>query len=300
MKLNHYTSFTLARSILIRGFKIGNYWTEMGGRLDRTVIWLTNSSDATGHGIPDGSDFSEAQINKLIALGEKPKNNTSHNKRAIKISIDTTKLKRFNKKKPHAGGLISFVEFSELLGESAEFRKSMGARGIFPELSDISRKEVIKKAEGLRTKEKTWYVHVGEIPAKCIASVEGLAHGTYTSFNYEIHGRPELLKSGIHPTPAELDGELSQLWGKLPAPDIPLASCFCAGLSDEPCVSFDYNGNRWEIFLESLKIKKLYSGVLPSNLQDYSDFVSRHKEVFLNLWEDAVGSYHRYYPDQQQ
>ena len=72
MKLNHYTSLTLARGIFTRGFIAGNYYTEHDGLLDSVVVWLTNSMDASGHGLPDGSDFSEAQIEVMLRRGEKP------------------------------------------------------------------------------------------------------------------------------------------------------------------------------------------------------------------------------------
>jgi hypothetical protein len=296
MKLNHYTSFTLARGIFTRGFIAGNYYTEHDGLLDSVVVWLTSSTDASGHGLPDGSDFSEAQIEVMLRNGEKPKNNTSHNKRAIKIIIDTDRLKKFNKKKPNAGGLISFLDFSKYLNETTSFGKSLGARGLFPERIDLSRTEIIKMAQGLKTKESTWYVHVGPIEPSCISAVEGLAEGVYTPFDFELHGRPELLKSGIHPTPAELSNELSNLWGDRKPFEIPLASCFCANPDEAPNVGFDYKGNRWDIYLDSLEIKKVYIGHLPENLQDYLDFVSQNKSTFEGLWKEAIESYYRYYP----
>lgn len=296
MKLNHYTSFTLARGIFLRGFIIGNYYTEHDGRLDAVVVWLTSSTDASGHGIPDGSDFSKAQLEAMVRNGEKPKNNTSHNKRAIKIVIDTNQLKKFNKKKPKSGGLISFLEFSKYLNESPVFAKSLGARGLFPELIDRSRSEIIKMAQGLKTKESTWYVHVGPIEPTCISSVQGLAEGVYTPFDFELHGRPELLESGIHAAPADLSNELNSLWGHLKPFEIPLASCFCQNPDEAPSVGFDCNGNRWDIDLESLKVKKIYIGHPPANLQDYQDFVSRNKPTFNELWKEAVDSYYRYYP----
>lgn len=296
MKLNHYTSLTLARGIFTRGFIAGNYYTEHDGLLDSVVVWLTNSMDASGHGLPDGSDFSEAQIEVMLRRGEKPKNNTSHNKRAIKIVVDTDRLKKFNKKKPNAGGLISFLDFSKYLNESPSFGKSLGARGLFPERIDLSKTEIIKMAQGLKTKENTWYVHVGPIEPSCISAVEGLAEGVYTPFDFEMHGRPELLKSGIHPTPAELSNELSNLWGDSKPFEIPMVSCFCANPDEAANVGFDYKGNRWDIYLDSLAIKKVHIGHLPENLQDYLDFVSRNKSTFEGLWKEAVESYYRYYP----
>ena len=296
MKLNHYTSLTLARGIFTRGFIAGNYYTEHDGLLDSVVVWLTNSMDASGHGLPDGSDFSEAQIEVMLRRGEKPQNNTSHNKRAIKIVVDTDRLKKFNKKKPNAGGLISFLDFSKYLNESPSFGKSLGARGLFPERIDLSKTEIIKMAQGLKTKENTWYVHVGPIEPSCISAVEGLAEGVYTPFDFEMHGRPELLKSGIHPTPAELSNELSNLWGDSKPFEIPMVSCFCANPDEAANVGFDYKGNRWDIYLDSLAIKKVHIGHLPENLQDYLDFVSRNKSTFEGLWKEAVESYYRYYP----
>ncbi|SDR90837.1 hypothetical protein [Pseudomonas trivialis] len=296
MKLNHYTSFTLARSIFIRGFIIGNYHTEYGGRLDSVVIWLTSSGNANGHGIPDGSDFSKAQLEAMLKSGEKPKNNSSHNKRAIKIIIDTDQLRKFNKKKPQAGGLIPFLEFSKYLDESPSFGKSLGARGLFPELIDLSRTEILKMAQGLKTKESTWYVHVGPIEPACISAVEGLADGVYTPFDFERHGRPELLASGIHPAPAELTSKLNSLWGNPKPFEIPMASCFCASPDEVPNVEFDHNGNRWSVELDSLAVKKIYTGRPPENRQAYLDFVSENTSIFKCLWKDAVESYYRYYP----
>lgn len=298
MNLNHYTSILQFQIISKTALRTGHYFAENGSIYP--AIWFTTSENAEGHGLPDGSEFSEVELGIIKGRGEIPKNNFSTNKRSVKIIVDGSELKKFNKKRPEAGGLISFLEFSKFLNESPEYRRKLAVRGFHTNLPEVSNAEILRLSAGLKTKEKTWYVYLsGDIPVSKILAVQGFANGLYTSFDFDLHARPALIESGFFPVSQNIYKEMDDFWGRQPYLQYPVAACICRDPADIPSVSFLNHTFGWKISINNPEVISETISRVPPNVSDYIKVVERHHSELMQLWEEAVESYYTFHPERR-
>ncbi|WP_122339463.1 hypothetical protein [Pseudomonas caricapapayae] len=296
MNLNHYTSITQFQMISRTVLRTGKYFSEHHGVLP--AVWFTTSENAEGHGLPDGSEMSKVEIDIVKSRGENPKNNFSTNKKSIKIVVDSAQLRPFNKKRPEAGGLISFLDFSKFLGETPEYRRKLAVRGFYTSLPDVNNAEILRLSKELNTKEKTWYVYLGEdIPVEKISRVEGMSNGTYSEFDFDLHARPALNELGFFPVSEGMYEELAGLWGELPRFQYPVVSCICKSPEDIPSVQFMGRSTAWRISINEPAVLPDPGHRAPVNVEEFVKVVESHHSELMQLWEEASESYYTFYPE---
>jgi len=193
MELYHYTSVPLLHSILNEGISKGHF-LRSDNQMLHGHCWYTSSPLPHGHGLPDGTESvsqSDKEFAQRVQGGTLSTLNQLHNKKRVRIKVDyewLRKHERFNK----------FTELLQIYGEPSLYAKILGVMGwVKPEI--LSDSELRRWLKNPKLKHDTWYVHRGILPVEQILSVEFMEkQDIYVPYNFEIHGRPELEKSGIY------------------------------------------------------------------------------------------------------
>ncbi len=294
MKLYHYTSVSLAGGIFNTELKFGHYDSYGNGRLG-PLVWMTTSPESKGHGLLTGEDLKSSEMERLKRQGKQLKNEKTHDKTKIRIQIDSEKLSLWSAQSEKSAGLIPYEKFSKKLGEPAVFRKVMGLSCIF-DVSAFSRDELKRKLKKTLTKESTWWLHFGGISPELFESVSFMTPSGFVPYEFEIHGRAEYEKIGIHVVSKSLLDEFHTLCHPINRFDVPFAALFCKAPESKPSVVFQGQGSIWSIALEEPFLVTSEQGQLPANIESISDWARRHQAELLSLWPQAIASYNRFYP----
>ncbi|AVB12273.1 MULTISPECIES: hypothetical protein [Pseudomonas syringae group] len=294
MKLYHYTSVPLAGVIFNTELKGSPYRTQ-DGRTVGPCVWLTTSPSPLGHGLLTGEKLTPSNVEYLKRIGRPPKNLTTHKKTLVRIQIESESLSKWALESSTPSGLIPYVKFSKLLGESKLWRKSMGL-SCYYDLKALSDEELVRHYKKTKTMEETWWLNFDSIPAELIEAVAFQTQSGYVPYDFEEHGRAQFEDSGLYVAPKPLLDEFHELCPPLNRFDTPQATVFCASADSRPTVAFQARGAAWDIDLEALTISTRI-GPLPSNISEIVGWVDRHRNTLLGLWPAAVDTYNRYYPD---
>lgn len=295
MRLYHYTSVPLAGCIFSTELKsISPYKTQDQRRVGR-CIWLTTSPEPHGHGLPCGQDHTKAQIAQLKEMGRTVKNSTTHNKYLLRFQLESDKLSKWSVTDSVPSGVIPYVKFSKLLGESNTWRQYMGLSGLF-DLDALTDEELRRHMARTKTMENTWWLYFGNIPVDLIDEVSFKTGRGYVPYDFELHGRAEFAKSGLHMvSKASLD-EFHQICRPMNRFDTPQATVYCASASSQPSVTFQAGGAAWVVDLATF-IPTARAGHLPENIAEVIEWAKIHREELIDLWPAAVETYNLYYPD---
>ncbi|GAO93138.1 hypothetical protein PSA5_10495, partial [Pseudomonas syringae pv. actinidiae] len=232
----------------------------------------------------------------LRRIGRPPKNLTTHKKTLMRIQIESESLSKWAVESFTPSGLIPYVKFSKLLGESKLWRKSMGL-SCYYDLNALSDEELLRHYKKTKTMEETWWLNFDSIPAELIEAVAfQTPSAAFVPYDFEEHGRAQFEDSGLYVASKPLLDEFHELCPPLNRFDTPQAAVFCAAADSRPTVAFQARGAAWDIDLEALTISTRI-GPLPSNISEIVDWVDRHRNTLLGLWPAAVDTYNRYYPD---
>lgn len=244
--------------------------------------------------MPFGQDNTEAQMAELKRIGRPVKNSSTHNKYLIRLQLEADALSKWKLNGSEPTGLIPYVKFSKLLGESNLFRKYMGLSGLV-DLATLSDDELRRHMARTKTRENTWWLYFGNIPVDLIEEVTFKTSKGYVPYEFEAHGREEFNKVGLHMVSKSALDELQKICAPRNRFDIPQAAVYCATAKSQPTVAFQAGGAAWDIDLVTFT-SNLRAGELPANIDAVVDWTKAHKEELNALWPAAVETYNRYYP----
>lgn len=296
MKLYHYTSVPLAEAIFSTSLRPGEYRTQKGTTF--LCVWLTENPTPEGHGLLTGEQLTEAQVEGLRDRGQAVPNNSTHNKTQVRIELDASGLDMFSVDSGHRPhGLIRYVEFSEMVGDDARFRKYMGL-SCYCDMNTATNEQLSSLLENQPTQEGSWWLYFGEISPELFSSVSFMqTGGNATPYSFESHGRSAMESYGLHMASESALAELYQVLPRVSRFDTPQALAFCREHSSKPSISFQWNKSLWEISLDGQYSTTVRVGKLPENLSLVIDWMSRNDGQLQALWSAAVESYNRFYPN---
>lgn len=196
MLFYHYTSVSLAESILSSSISRGHLFTA-DGRLIEGVVWLTTSDSSYGHGLLTGNEIFDADSIRHIERleGRAPLQRSVADKTQIRITVDLD---------PAASpGLVRFCDYGDD-HFSKNYAKDYGLSALI-EIKKLSAKERKQASKNYPTKERTWWLSWSEIPSKKITKIDFWDGKKYVPYDFELHGRGEMIKSGFAiPSPSTI------------------------------------------------------------------------------------------------
>ena len=187
MKLYHYTSATLLEAILDDALNNGLLKLP-DGRLSEGIVWLTHDPLPYNHGLLDGTPLDEKGMASATQLvGKRPLNPATHDKRQVRITIDSDALDE---------GWMPFVEWAKAIGASSDYIRGMGLSAI-DGIAAMDDKTFLAAVKNGVSREGTWYLVPNSISPARFESIEALVAGSYVPYAFEAHGRETLAKHGI-------------------------------------------------------------------------------------------------------
>ncbi|WP_410529621.1 hypothetical protein H0S68_25025 (plasmid) [Serratia sp. AXJ-M] len=291
MNLYHYTGVTMLHGILTSEGINRGYLQLSDGKMLYGHSWYTTSPLPYGHGLSDGTEMlnqNDKDFARKAAGGLASDTvHSLHNKRLIRLSVDTTWLKQQE-------GFYSFRQILRHYGQSALYGKALAVSG-WVDQRTLSDTELLRWMKSPKLKHDTWYVHTGTLPPDRILSVEYMEKpDIYVPYDFELHGRRQLEKSGFFCITASENNELNTaasnthyLPGSIfvicPHPDAP------------PAITFRKSGGILVLSINNGK-KLQEEGVAFSEeaVNKLSTWAMNKTDSLMGLWEKSKENWHRF------
>lgn len=209
MKLYHFTGVAMLHSILTSEGINKGYFQLSNERMLHGHSWYTSSPLPYGHGLVDGSEvLSQSDKDFLIKASGPDAHGPvrgTHNKRLVRLTVDSAWLKQQD----------TFYSLKKLLRKYNEpllRAKTLGVAG-WVDISSLSDRELMRWIKSPKLKHDTWYVHTGTLPVERILAIEFMEKpDVYVPYDFELHGRSALEKSGLYSITSQQFAELNDIF----------------------------------------------------------------------------------------
>lgn len=284
-KFYHFTSVALAESILSSSISQGHL--ALPNRPVRyNVVWLTSDPNPWGHGLTTGK---ERLTQSEIAFSEKiqgaPLKNT--------VTVDKTRIRIAIELDPQLDPtLISFNAYCKQ--NDAKLEGRLLGLSALERLDELSPKEIHKLMRSAHTKESTWWLKFAPVEPSCFAGVDVNHGGRYVPYVFEAHGRAEMLACGFAVPSTHALSELANITPPAHRFETTKALVLCTSPRDEPMVCIRGNLKDRVFEIESAAPQSPVDEATPRLQRWIADF----RDELRECWQEAVTSYHTYYPQE--
>ncbi len=255
------------------------------GSLRQDVVWFTTDPEPDRHGLTLGTETLTARaIAWQERLARAPlRNARTLNKTQMRLTVELDESNPW---------LMSFVDYASRRKEPKQYVRAMGLSCIVNETTP--RKEAERLKRTAITKEATWWLYFGAVPARCITAVDFNVGGRFEPYDFEAHGRAAMRQYGfVFPSPAALH-EVEKLIPSSHPLERSKALVFCEESSAVPKVIFR-GGGETRVF-EILSLKP-FVGELDERGVQLQHWIARHRTQLLDCWNDAIQLYFDAYPE---
>ncbi|PQK87841.1 hypothetical protein [Pantoea ananatis] len=289
MKLYHFTGVVMLHGILASEGINRGYFCLQDGKMLYGHSWYTSSPLPYGHGLADGT-FNEKDKDFLKKTAGPYANGPvrgTHDKRLVRLTVDSAWLKQQET-------LYPFKKLLRKYEQPSVWGIFLGIKG-WVDPDKLSDSEVKRWAKSPKLKHDTWYIHTETLPIERILSIEFMEKpDVYVPYDFELHGRSELEKSGIYSITSE---QFKELNGVLKDGDFTGGEVFiiCPKPDAEPAIVFRKRN--------SAHIFAIHDGRLMGSqgtrfsrdsLKTISDWVMKNSGQLMGLWNKSLENLLKY------
>ena len=202
MKLYHYTSISLGEAILSSALSEGHLM-HSNGDMSHHVVWLTTDPHPGGHGLTLGNEKlteSQQEHMKRVQRGS-VSNNLTQDKTQVRFTVELEPAQ--------LPTLMSFMSYCDTY-ENRLFAKWYGVSCLV-DARTVSEKELKRLMRTAATKERTWWLSFGPVPASAFVKVEFKVKGKYETYDFERHGREAMRHLGFTYPAAAAQAEIQSI-----------------------------------------------------------------------------------------
>lgn len=299
MKLYHFTSAALAKAVLSDNLSKGHLDLHTGEIL-QGVVWFTTLPFPEGTGVPmETRKLSEREVAKATRVEGELRNDMTGDKSKIRLSVESSSLTPFNIVNEEALGLISFVEWCELIGAPKEWVRYIGLSALH-DLDALSDEELSKLlGDKNSSEEDSWYIHFGPIESRYISAVDFKAGSDYIPYDFDLHGREAMSDLGIECIDNEAHQRLLEIVKPAHQHEVVHAAVICRDPSEIKLVFVRGLGNTCFFNIESKKAVAMLKDDPDYPLGEVAAWVEENNHEIMRCWNNAVENYYRFYPDKR-
>ena len=285
MNFYHYTSVTLAESILASGLNNGHVW-RANGAIESPIVWLTSDQSHEGHGLLTGAEkYGEKERDYAERVtGIRPKNDFVPDKTRIRIKIRLSSSDRH---------LSSYVKYCMNNGDGRYWSKLMGLSAWY-NLKEIDPTKLPSLIELTYTKEQSWYLYFGTISPCKIIEIEYRTENGMISYDFDSHGRAQMIFEGQIPLSITATQHLQGFFK--PRFGLDRISAIVQYFFHEKTPILLIRGCGIQ-FLVDIVQKKVFSETVPNNVSDILDWTEIYKEELLQCYDLATERFFFFNPN---
>lgn len=291
MKLYHFTGVTMLHSILTSEGINKGYFHLSDGKMLYGHSWYTSYPLPYGHGLVDGTEvLTESDKDFLIKAAGRDAHGPvrgTHNKRLIRLTVDSAWLKQQD----------TFYPFKKLLRKYEQPSVWATIHGIegWVKTENLSDSELKRWTKSPKLKHDTWYVHTETLPIERILSIEFMEKpDVYVPYDFELHGRSELEKSGLYSITAEQFKELNEISQEEDFTGGEVL-VICPKPDAEPAIVFRKR-NSAHVFAigDGRLMGSQGTRFNPDSLKTISDWVMNNSGQLMGLWNKSLENLLKY------
>ncbi|MBF8670257.1 hypothetical protein IR012_12525 [Pseudomonas putida] len=244
--------------------------------------------------------LSAKEVEKARRVQGELRNKLTSDKSQIRLSVAASSLSSFSLVEGKPSGLISFEKWCKLTGAPKYWSKYMGLSAIYDldELTDEQLGRLLRRKD--TSKEHTWYLHFGPIPADLILDVDFKIGDGYVTYNFEEHGLEAMSESGIECVRGLAHEQLLNIIKPAHQHEVVHAAVICVDPSAERNVLIRGDGNSCVLSIDTRRVLALHKIDPSYPIKEVESWALENIQELTRCWECALEGFYRFYPEKRK